>query len=95
MYWSMLFGKPGWQWKSDNHDWLEHWKAFLEQKWTRSVNKDMWNMILEFAFKSVEDESLSFWSEDGAWPSVIDDFVDWCKQNGISKPDSMDVDVNH
>lgn len=92
VYWSMLFANPGWEWKSENHDWLEHWKTFLSEKWTRSVNKDMWNMTIEFALKSVEDESLSFWSEDGAWPSVIDDFVDWCKKNGIAKSESMEVD---
>lgn len=51
----------------------------------------MWNMTLEFALKSVDDESLSFWSEDGAWPSVIDDFVEWCKAKGVTKVDAMDA----
>lgn len=41
----------------------------------------MWNQTLEFAIQSVRDESLSFWNEDGAWPSVIDDFVTWLKAN--------------
>lgn len=93
VYWGMLFSQPGWRWVTANNDWLEHWKRFLGEKWTRSVNKDMWNMVLEFALKSKEDESLSFWSEDGAWPSVIDDFVEWCKKNGIGGPQSMDVDA--
>ena len=79
-------------WKTANHDWLELWKTFLNEKWTRSVNKDMWNMTLEFALKTLSDESLSFWNEDGAWPSVIDDFVEWCKEKGIGKAESMDVD---
>ncbi|EHK46699.1 uncharacterized protein TrAtP1_005328 [Trichoderma atroviride] len=91
IYWSMLFSAPGMAWKG-KHDWLELWKAFLGEKWTRSVNRDMWNMILEFALKTIKDESLSFWSEDGAWPSVIDDFVEWCKQKGIGKSETMDVD---
>jgi DCN1-like protein 1/2 len=95
IYWGMLFSPPGWRWVSENHDWLEHWKRFLSEKWTRSVNKDMWNMVLEFALKSKEDESLSFWNEDGAWPSVIDDFVEWCKQNGIGGSQSMDVDAEN
>ncbi|KAG5998462.1 hypothetical protein E4U43_002413 [Claviceps pusilla] len=92
VYWGMLFSPPGMVWKTKNHDWLELWKAFLDEKWTRSVNKDMWNMTLEFAIKSMADESLSFWSEDGAWPSVIDDFVGWCRAKGIGKPESMVVD---
>ncbi|KAL7957229.1 Cullin binding domain-containing protein [Trichoderma compactum] len=91
IYWSMLFSAPGVVWKG-KHDWLDLWKTFLGEKWTRSVNRDMWNMILEFALKSIIDESLSFWSEDGAWPSVIDDFVDWCRQKGIGKPETMEVD---
>ncbi|KFH48433.1 Defective in cullin neddylation protein-like protein [Hapsidospora chrysogenum ATCC 11550] len=93
VYWEALFSKPGWEWKSKNHDWLSCWKKFLSEKWTRSVNRDMWNMTLEFALKSSQDETLSFWSEEGAWPSVIDDFVEWCRQQGIAKSESMDVDA--
>ncbi|KAK9441143.1 Defective in cullin neddylation protein 1 [Metarhizium brunneum] len=93
IYWGMLFSPPGMLWKSENHDWLDLWKTFLDEKWTRSVNKDMWNMALEFALKSVADESLSFWNEDGAWPSVIDDFVEWCRGKGIGKQETMEVDA--
>ncbi|KAI8229433.1 hypothetical protein K4K57_007243 [Colletotrichum sp. SAR 10_99] len=95
VYWSVLFSPPGWQWKTKSHDWLELWSSFLDEKWTRSVNRDMWNMILEFATKTMSDESLSFWNEDGAWPSVIDDFVAWCREKGVGKADSalMDVDA--
>ncbi|CEJ91827.1 hypothetical protein VHEMI07514 [[Torrubiella] hemipterigena] len=92
VFWGTLFSSPGMRWETKNHNWLELWKSFLEEKWTRSVNKDMWNMTLEFAFKSMEDESLSFWNEDGAWPSVIDDFVGWCHGKGIGKTEQMDVD---
>ncbi|KAG6034766.1 hypothetical protein E4U41_006388 [Claviceps citrina] len=92
VYWGMLFSPPGMVWKTKSHDWLDLWKTFLNEKWTRSVNKDMWNMTLEFAVKSMVDESLSFWNENGAWPSVIDDFVDWCRARGIGKPESMVVD---
>ncbi|KZZ99611.1 hypothetical protein AAL_02183 [Moelleriella libera RCEF 2490] len=92
VYWTMLFSPPGFAWKSENHDWLDLWKSFLDEKWTRSVNKDMWNMTLEFALKSTADESLSFWTEDGAWPSVIDDFVEWCHAKGIGKSEKMEVE---
>ncbi|KAH6893302.1 Cullin binding-domain-containing protein [Thelonectria olida] len=92
IYWDILFSDPGVIWKSKNHNWLDLWKKFLGEKWTRSVNRDMWNMTLEFARKSMADETLSFWNEDGAWPSVIDDFVEWCQEKGIGKTDGMDVD---
>lgn len=92
IYWGILFAAPGMEWKTKNHDWLELWTSFLADKWTRSVNKDMWNMMLEFALKTLSDETLSFWNEDGAWPSVIDDFVEWCREKGIGKAEGMDVD---
>lgn len=92
VYWSMLFSAPGIEWNTANHDWLKLYERFLAEKWTRSVNKDMWNMTLEFALKSMGDETLSFWNEDGAWPGVIDDFVAWCRTNGIGKAETMDVD---
>ena len=94
VYWEMLFTKPGWIWVSENHDWFELWKQYLAEKWTRSVNKDMWNMLLEFALRSLDDESLSFWSPDGAWPSVIDDFVAWCREKGVGLPKAAAMDID-
>lgn len=28
-----------------------------------------------FAGKSLEDETMGWWSEDGAWPGCLDEFV--------------------
>jgi DCN1-like protein 1/2 len=80
IYWTMLFSQPGIKWETANRNWLAIWLEFLDAKWTKSVNKDMWNQTFEFFQKSMQDESLSFWSEDGAWPSVIDDFVAYVKE---------------
>ncbi|KAL7625981.1 Scaffold-type E3 ligase [Parahypoxylon ruwenzoriense] len=90
VYWDGLFKKPGQVWvgRVAGIDWLNEWKTFLREKWTRSVSRDMWNQTLEFALKSIEDESLGFWSEDGAWPGVIDDFVAWYRHKS-----EMDVDA--
>jgi DCN1-like protein 1/2 len=79
IFWDMVFSPPGMVWKTNNVNWLAEWKNFLAEKWTRSVNRDMWNQTLEFALKTLSDDTLSFWSEDGAWPGVIDDFVAWWK----------------
>lgn len=79
-FWDIIFSFPGRPWESASHDWLALWKTFLNEKWTRSVNKDMWNQTLEFANKTMEDETLGFWSEDAAWPGVVDDFVAWFNQ---------------
>ncbi|TDZ18961.1 Defective in cullin neddylation protein 1 [Colletotrichum orbiculare MAFF 240422] len=94
VYWDVLFSPPAWEWKTKSHDWLALWKEFLEQKWTRSVNRDMWNQTLEFAIKTMSDETLSFWNEDGAWPSVIDAFVAWCKERGIGKSEAESMNFD-
>ncbi|KAJ2971061.1 hypothetical protein NUW58_g9524 [Xylaria curta] len=90
LYWDTLFSKPGQKWvgSSTKINWLDEWRSFLQETWKRSVNRDMWNQTLEFAFKSIDDESLSFWSEDGAWPGVIDGFVAWYKRKS-----EMEVDA--
>ncbi|KAK9791871.1 putative Cullin binding-domain-containing protein [Seiridium cardinale] len=92
-FWQILFKKPGRPWigKQTGLDWLSQWLAFLQDKWTRTVSKDMWNQTYEFAVKSIEDESLSFWSEDGAWPGVIDQFVAWYREKKAAT-EAMDVD---
>lgn len=89
MFWETLFKAPGRPWvgKQTGIDWLAQWLAFLKEKWTRTVSKDMWNQTYEFAIQSSEDETLSFWSEDGAWPGVIDSFVEWYR-----KKTAMDID---
>lgn len=48
-----------------------------EKKAPKGVNKDLWSMLLEFC-QTVEP-ALSNFDNDGAWPSVIDDFVEWKK----------------
>lgn len=89
VYWQLLFAPPGRPWKSASRDWAKLWEDFLTEKWTRSVNKDMWNMTLEFANKSIEDEALSFYSEEDSWPAVVDEFVAWHRKREQSE--AMDV----
>jgi len=97
VFWDILFNPLVHPWRSKNVNWLDVWKQFLKEKWTRSVNKDMWSQTLLFADKTMQDETLSFWSEDQAWPGVIDDFVAWCRETGVAPApkgpnDGMEVD---
>lgn len=92
IYWELLFTPPGQLWVTGSTNWLELWTEFLKTKWTKSVNKDMWNQTFEFYRKTMEDESLSFWSEDSAWPSVIDDFVTYVKAKRSTEPEKMETD---
>ena len=80
-YWDLLFSSPlsAVKWTSPNSPWLDWWKDFLATSWKKSVNKDMWNETLKFAQLTLQDEALSFWNEESSWPSVIDDFVGWVK----------------
>lgn len=86
VFWQLLFSPPGRPWKTENRDWFALWEQFLTAKWTRSVNKDMWNMTLEFANKTMHDEALTFYNEEDSWPAVIDEFVAWYR-----KSDAMDL----
>lgn len=75
IYWKLLFTSPGRPWATAKHDWLSLWEQFITTEWTRSVNKDMWNQVYEFAAKTMADDELEFYSDQDAWPGVIDDFV--------------------
>ena len=54
---------------------LGDWTTFLQEKAVKVVTTDVWNMLLTFA-SDIEDD-LSNYDEDGAWPVMIDDFVEW------------------
>ncbi|SPQ26298.1 0168bda9-b36d-47f6-bc00-d5f0b50b335c [Thermothielavioides terrestris] len=47
------------------------------------VTRDLWNQTRRFAAKTTEDGTLGFWSEDQAWPRLIDEFVVWCRDTGV------------
>lgn len=80
-YWELLFSSSlsAVQWASPNTPWLSWWTEFLTSSWKKSVNKDMWNETLKFAQLTLVDEAMSFWNEESSWPSVIDEFVEWVK----------------
>lgn len=92
IYWGLLFNPPGKPWVTASTNWTELWSEFLKSKWSKSVNKDMWNQTFEFFQKTLQDETMSFWSEDGAWPGVIDEFVAYVKEKRGGEPESMETD---
>ncbi|XP_048839241.1 DCN1-like protein 5 [Brienomyrus brachyistius] len=50
---------------------------FLEQSRYKVMNKDQWYNVLEFS-RTVQAD-LSNYDEDGAWPVLLDEFVEWQK----------------
>ncbi|EOA87345.1 uncharacterized protein SETTUDRAFT_163315 [Exserohilum turcica Et28A] len=93
VFWEVLFTSPlsPVKWTTDSTPWLSWWTEFTNSEWKKSVNKDMWNETLKFAQLTLEDEAMSFWSEESSWPSVIDEFVEWVKEKrGDTKEEAMD-----
>lgn len=94
-FWNMFFrsGKGGIDWNTQTTKWLDLWCGFYETQSKRPVNKDLWNMVGELVMKTRENdgESLGWWTEDGAWPMAIDEFVAFVKETRKSDDDTMDV----
>ncbi|XP_044740169.1 DCN1-like protein 4 isoform X2 [Chrysoperla carnea] len=61
----------------------KHWplypqfSQFLEHSKYKVINKDQWCNILEFSRTISHD--LSNYDVDGAWPVMLDEFVEWLK----------------
>lgn len=66
----------GW---SEKH--TEWWFEFLRVKGSKGVSKDTWQMLPEF-IRTI-DEKFEQHDATAAWPSTIDDFVDWAKENKL------------
>lgn len=84
-FWRLLLGEKGLDWRTKNVGWVELWNTFVTEKWNKSVSKDMWNQLEVFARKTKEDETMSFWSEEASWPTVIDEFVAYAKDKNGNK----------
>lgn len=71
---------------------LNLWKTFLATKHPqRAISKDTWTLFLDFT-KEI-DASFSNHDVDAAWPSQIDEFVEWAKEQPAEaglQADAMD-----
>lgn len=89
-FWRLLLSPPrSVSWSSATTPWLEWWLEYLESKWKKSVSKDMWDQTLLFVLSSRKDETMSFWSEVGSWPGVIDDFVIYVRNQRAAREVEM------
>lgn len=57
----------------------ELWNTFLKENYKKSIPKDAWNMVLDFATSI--DETMSNYEDDEfqSMPVVLDDFVEYAK----------------
>jgi hypothetical protein len=65
------------------HPLTENWTTFLEvTEKKHDVSKDSWNMLLDF-FEEIQGD-ISNYDEDGPWPVLIDEFVEYEKLKASS-----------
>jgi len=81
-FWSLLLAiglsgsaLPRNGWRDEYTQW---WFDFLGEKGGKGVSKDTWAMLPDF-IKTI-DEKFENHDLEAAWPSTIDDFVDWAKE---------------
>eukprot|EP00252_Welwitschia_mirabilis_P006209 TRINITY_DN1700_c0_g1_i1.p1 TRINITY_DN1700_c0_g1~~TRINITY_DN1700_c0_g1_i1.p1 ORF type:complete len:252 (-),score=49.77 TRINITY_DN1700_c0_g1_i1:302-1057(-) len=72
--WQLLFSEKSWPL-------VDHWCQFLQVRHNKAISKDTWSQLLEFA-KTV-DPSLSNYDAEGAWPYLIDEFVEYLFEMNI------------
>jgi len=71
---------------------LDLWIQFLRNHHRKAISKDVWNLLLEFA--TITNMDLSNYDTLGAWPVLLDEFVEWVKpiwntpENLFNKADS-------
>ncbi|KAH9957755.1 defective in Cullin neddylation protein 1 [Russula dissimulans] len=54
------------------------WYEFLNEKNIKGISKDTWAMFL--AFLRTVDARFETYDMEAAWPSTIDDFVEWARE---------------
>ncbi|CUS14429.1 unnamed protein product [Tuber aestivum] len=102
-YWKLLFTH---RFQKNLEDWIE----FLETEYKKSIAKDTWNCMYDFVQFADKDPELKSYDVDvglingdgggdggytGAWPSILDDFVQFSrKKNGTEPSPQEEMDIS-
>jgi len=74
--WKLLFSIYKWPL-------CDQWCDFVETNHKKAITKDTWFQLYEFAKQFGDD--LSAYDENGAWPYLIDEFVEWHEEKKAMK----------
>eukprot|EP00741_Cyanophora_paradoxa_P006891 tig00001049_g6666.t1 len=69
----------------DRFKFLDDWVQFLQEKHSKSISRDSWQLLLQFAVQMNADPDLSNFDSDGAWPVLIDEFASWFREKKGSR----------
>ncbi|PHU00038.1 hypothetical protein BC332_29825 [Capsicum chinense] len=69
--WHLLFAELEWPL-------IDQWCKFIQEHHNKAITRDVWLQLLEFA--RTVDATLSNYDAEGAWPCLLDDFVEYLYQ---------------
>lgn len=64
----------------DKWNLTQQFVMFLDQSKYKIINRDQWNSLLEFT-RNVDAADFSGYDNEGAWPVMVDEFVEWYMAN--------------
>ena len=70
--WRLLLTPERWRY-------IDDWCAFLAERHNRAISRDTWQQLLEF-IQAVKPD-LADYDDAGAWPYLVDEFVEWMREN--------------
>lgn len=86
LYWRMLLSEN--EDLAECKDRLDQWYTFIEEN-KINISKDAWNMFYKFVQQVMwaDPQHLSGYDEMGAWPSTVDEYMEWLLESGLLHQD--------